>query len=1048
MSIPAFLDDPSIIARGREVMHARWSAYVDAAGALAGTASPFVLSLDGTWAFHYAPRPAAAPVGFEKTDFVERGWTSIPVPSNWEMHGHGEPFYNNIAYPFPACPPAAPVENPTGSYRRWFDLPEHFAERRVFLELGSADSSCQVWVNGVEVGYSTDSKLPAAFEITAHLCPGRNLVAVRVYRWPTSAYLEKQDYWHLSGLQRSVRLVAKPMVHVRDWSTRTQLCAGSATLRVRAWISPKRMQAERLVCGSVAWPECRDYRLRFRLFDQAQHELATAVAQVGELSAMYVTGEHAKDSFSGYAELTIANPQVWSPEIPHLHTLVIELLGADDAILDTEQQRIGLREVAIRNGIFELNGRRLVVRGVNRHEFNPERGRAVTDADMRADLVAMKRLNFNAVRTCHYPDCERWYELCDELGMAVVDEANLETHGLQAQLSRDPVWATAYLERLTRMILRDRNHACVVTWSLGNESGVGPHHAAMAGWARYADPSRPVQYESGFPGPLVSDIMAPMYPGLNWVRKLMTDRNEQRPMIMCEYAYAKGNSTGNVDEYWALVWELPRFQGGFVWDWSDKSIAVRQVDGSVRHIYGKPGSEVDGTERMCLNGVVGPDLEVHPGAYELKHHQSPVGLVVENIAAGSAASRRVTMRCHNRHHTLGLDHLELAWRCHDDGLTIASGTLALPEIAPYASGTLTVELPAGDPPTGMRRLLDLSVRHRVATGWCPAGHEVVAAQAVLTAAVPAAGLGHDPSAVVELKLTTDRATVRGVDWEVAFAAQTGSLASLVAAGRELIARPFGLCLHRAPTDIDLLGDHNGYAETWKQAGLDQPVVVTGVLTAAALAPDQVKVRWVGTLSGPGARIERTSTWTIHGSGDLVLDERVVVTAALVPTLARIGLEGSLSGGCDHWRWLGRGPFENYPDRKHAALIGDHRQSVADNLTPYIFPQECGLRCDINWLALTAADGAGLFVQGLPRLHASALPVRREDLIAAENRADLIRRDEVAVHLDGFHMGLGGDTGWTRNVHAPYLLPPGDYRWSVRLRALRAGEDPALLGRSG
>jgi beta-galactosidase len=733
---------------------------------------------------------------------------------------------------------------------------------------------------------------------------------------------------------------------------------------------------------------------------------------------------------------TVAGARLWSPETPTLYTVELELLAADDAVVDAERQRVGLRVVAIRDGILMLNGRRLVVRGVNRHEWNPWRGRAVTEADMRADIVAMKRLNFNAVRTCHYPDTERWYELCDELGMAVVDEANLETHGLQAHLSRDPLWAGAYLERVVRMVLRDRNHACVVVWSLGNESFFGPGHAAMAAWVRQADPSRPVQYESGDPGAAVSDIRTPMYPGLDWVRQVMTDPADRRPMIMCEYAYAKGNSTGNVREFWDLVWEQPRFQGGFVWDWADKSLVVRDAAGAERHRYGTPGGESDGVERMCLNGVVGPDLVPHPGAYELKLHQSPVWLVVEDAATGR-------IRCHNRHHTLSLGHLALVWRLHDDGLTVAEGRCALPELVAGTSGVFNVDVPPGTPAAGATRWLDLRVVMVSATAWCPAGHEILATQARIGSA-PAVCV--TATGRVESAVEADGVLLTGRDWSARIDRAAGALTALRVAGRDLITRPFGPCLHRAPTDIDLLIGGGGYAATWAAAGLDAPVPRVHDLQVARASDNLLLVRWHGELALRHGHIQRSATWTIGSDGDLVYEETLVIDAP-VPTLGRIGLEGSLSGACDQWRWVGRGPFENYPDRKDAALIGDHRLAVRDNLTPYIFPQECGLRCDVSWMALTAVDGSGLLVQGQPLLHASALPVRRSDLAAADNLADLVLRDDVAVHLDGFHQGLGGDTGWTRNVHAPYLLPPGRYRWSVRLRPLRVGEDPAHLGRS-
>lgn len=1051
MSLLDDLSDPTLVGRGRQLAHAPWGAFADAEAALAGAPSPWRRSLDGAWRFHLAARPDQAPAGSEAATFDDARWAALPVPSNWELHGHGEALYCNIAYPFPPDPPHPPVGNPTGCYRTWFEVPPAWSGRRVFLRFGAVDSAFHCWLNGEEVGFSTDSKLPAEFDVTAKLKPGRNLLSVRCYRWGASAYLEKQDYWNLSGIQRSVELVAKAETHLRDWAVRTTLAAdgGAATVSVRAWMSVDAQRPSINGNGAIDYPGVAGWSIAARLHDPEGALVGEVSGPVARRSPMYGGGAQGVHEELGSAaiSLAVAGPRAWTAETPALYTLVLTLRSPDGTAVDHERVRVGIRQVDIRDGVILLNGRRLVVRGVNRHEFHPERGRAVTEADMREDLVAMKRLNFNAVRTCHYPDDERWYDLCDELGMYVVDEANLETHGLEAQTSRDPLWSAAYLQRAVRMLLRDRNHACVVAWSLGNESYVGPHHAAMAAWIRAEDPTRPVQYESGYPGAAVTDILAPMYPALDWVRRELARPDEKRPMVMCEYAYAKGNSTGNFRKFWDLVDELPRFQGGFVWDWRDKALpdGPPDAEGRQRWRYGERKDEAPNVERMCLNGVVGLDLTPHPGAYEIRDAQAPVRVTAssEDLAAG-----RVQVR--NSHHVLGLSHLQLEWVLHDDGGTVLSGRKALAPRGELPAGitagqTVGVVIvdPAALPPlvAGRHRWLDWRFTLALDTPWASKGHVVAAGQLAVGRGPEVAPVRLASLPAASLAANDRGATIRGQGVELRFDRALGALASLCLDGRELLARPLQACFFRAPTDIDQAIGEGGFAHQWRQAGLDRLVATTESFTASA-ADGVVTVRIAQLLTAEGTRtrIRRETSYRVHGSGDLIIDELVLVEAA-VATLPRIGLVTSIPGGGATFAWLGRGPHENYPDRKLSSPVGMHRAPVRDLLEPYLYPQECGLRCDVRW-ATVVDGGVGLLVQGLPTLHVSALPVRLEDLDAAVNAADLRPRDETALHLDGFHMGLGGDTGWHQNVHPEFRLEPGRYRWSVRLRPLRSSDDAA------
>ena len=1039
--------DHAIVARGREAMHAPWGAYADRSGAEKSLDSPWVLSLDGDWAFLLVPRPEAAPADFMTPGFVDDGWARLHVPGNWELQGHGEALYVNIAYPFAADPPAPPADNPTGCYRRSFVVPPAWRGRRIFLELGSVDSSFHLWINGVERGYGSDSKLPSSFEITENLHDGENTVAIRVYRWGTSAYLEKQDYWHLSGIQRSVRIIAKPTAHLRDWCVQTYLDDSRHSARVvaRAWISRPAGAAAILPSGMIDYPAVQGWMVVFRfrgLHGEVCAELKAPVARRSPMYGAVAAGQLREEAFSAVVSLEVSAPLLWSPETPHLYTLVLELQDPQGSAVDWERQPIGIRQVDIRDGVMRLNGQRLVVRGVNRHEFHPCRGRTLTLADMREDIIAIKRLNFNAVRTCHYPDDERWYDLCDELGLAVVDEANLETHGLEALLSRDPTWCAAYLERAIRMVLRDRNHACVLLWSSGNESSFGPHHAAMASWMREADPTRPVQYESGFPPPAVSDILAPMYPDLDWVRDVLADPAEQRPMIMCEYAYAKGNALGNFDKFWDLVWRVPRFQGGFVWDWRDKALEIPLAGGGVRWEYGRKAFELDHVERMCLNGVVGPDLKEHPGAWEIKFQQAPV-----HAWASEDDLRRGHIRVQNRYSWLSLDHLTVTWAVTEDGRLVTGGELPAPSCAPMADAILTIPFPT--PILAPAREYWLILRFRLARDelWAPRGHELQATQFQLPWRGPAAPI-RSAASMPALSILEDgqRVSLKTERGGVSFDRVQGVVVSLTAGSIELLSRPMTGCFVRAPTDIDHAIGDAGLAAQWKNAGLGRLRNTVEQFSLQHVGDKHVHVHVVSTLyaEDAAASIRRETTYIVFGSGDLIIDEGVSLDAPIV-SFARVGLRAGLFGSFGRLRWYGRGPFENYPDRKAAALVGDYSANVSDLLTPYVYPQENGLRCDVRWVALTSEDDIGLLVRGMPVFCMSALPVWLEDLEAATNLADLSVRDEISLHCDGFHMGVGGDTGWTINVHPEYRLPPGHYRYALRLRPLLADDDPTVVG---
>jgi beta-galactosidase len=1035
-------ENPLLVGRQKRPAHVPLGAYPDANLALTcdRSASPFVQSLNGQWKFHLAPSPAQVPRGFHQEGFDDSGWDEITVPGNWQLQGIDDrPIYTNQHYPFPPNPPIVPQDNPTGCYRTTFQLDPGWRGRDVFVLFESVDCAFYVWVNGIQLGYSQDSRLPAEFDITPHVREGENSLVVQVMRYSDGFYLEDQDMWHLSGIQRDVVLYSKPHVCLQDFTVRTLFDRQyrDATLQIEAQITRV--------------PDMADYVVDAALYDADANPVFA-----GPLSAP--VSDHTPyraETRTGCAKLQIVveAPRKWTAETPYLYRLVLALKDPDGQRIDFESSQIGFRQVEIRDGILLLNGKRLVVRGVNRHEHHPERGRALTDEDMIRDIKLMKQLNFNAVRTSHYPNHPRWYDLCDTYGLYVIDEANIESHGVHGDLSNDPTWLHAYMERATRMVMRDKNHPSVLTWSLGNESGIGPHHSAMAAWIRKYDPTRPVQYESGHPGPQVSDIFCPMYPDLDWVRRVLADPREKRPMILCEYAYAKGNSNGNFWKFWDMADEHPRFQGGCVWDWHDKALLHTNSQGEAFWAYGGDfGADFDYTlpnedPQMCCNGVVFPDITPQPGAYEVKKVQAPIAVSAtgkEDLLAG----RLVVW---NKYHSLTLGHLDVHWELTEDGGPIQSGVLPPMELGPDQKDDLQVPLAPPQPTKpGAEYHLRLSFRLNRDTPWASKGHEVAWDQFRIPFRVPSRRvLVRRDMAALRLQQDGDTVSVGGQGFRVHFDRAAGMMTSWMVGGRELIQLGPAENYYRAPTDIDLLmGNPGANALRWRDAGIDRLQRSVLAFEAAQLDPQTVTVRVHASVCAADKEdgLDSEMLYRIYGNGEILLTNTVLVSEHL-PPLPRIGLELVLPGELEHLTWYGRGPHENYVDRKKGAAVGRYQSSVTDQFVPYVYPTECGGKEDVRWLTLADSTGRGLMVIGLGLLHMDALHYRVQDLAAAGHPYELTPQDDTILHLDGWHMGLGGDTGWFPNVHEEYLIYPGKHQFGLRLRPISAEDDPVALGRT-
>lgn len=1035
-------EDPRVSGRNRESAHAPLWAYADpdSAARMNRSSSPFSLNLDGQWRFHLAPAPLAVPPAFHEPDFDDSKWQSIPVPGNWQIQPGcpDHPIYTNFTFPFAANPPFPPDENPTGCYRRSFEVPASWQDREIRIIFESVDSAFTLWINGNEIGYSEDSRLPAEFSITPHVRPGRNTIAVRVLRYSSGTYLEDQDYWQMSGIQRSVRLIAKPKAHIRDFRVQTIFDDRfeNATLDVKVFAETRDLPHQR---PSPHWSSFYPgVAASIRLLDNAGRIVAEG-APLPLSGQTNVYGEPMLEKGTAHFKLPITKPLQWSHETPHLYTLVMTLHDPAGQPVDFESCRVGFRQLEIRDRQLLMNGRRLIIRGVDRHEFNPDRGRAVTGEDMRRDILLMKQLNFNAVRTSHYPNDSLWYELCDELGLLVVDEANLESHGLGGDIADDPAWAGAFLDRAIRMVLRDRNHACVFSWSLGNESFHGPHHAAMANWIRRCDSTRPVQYEGKNPGTHTTDIMAPMYPSLDWVRTIMEDPKEARPMILCEYAFAKGNATGNFKKFWDMVDRYPAFQGAFIWDWHDKLLSLTLPDGRRVFGYGNDfGENIDYESfgehgSQVFSGIVAADLTPHPGAYEVKKVQAPVGFL-------RSQDKPECFMVWNKHHTLTLDHLTLEWAVNENGNPVSSGRMRMPDVKPGEKADLAIPaaLPARGA-AGAEYFLTLRAVLNRDFPWAKTGHHVAWDQFDLPvpSAVPASRATHTTQAPA-IRSTNDVIEVTGPEgWRMTWDRHHGWLKSWHLGGSEVLAGPVKEIFHRAPTDNDIiLGYGSSYAKEWEKCGLmnlkrrilDINAIPSG--TNAVLV--QSSCHLVG--ADPEQPIQVSMTSRLDGDGNMDIESVLVIPPAF-PMVARIGLLFPLAAGWEEVSWYGRGPWENYLDRKAGALLGRWQNTVTGLFEDsYPVPGECGGREDVRHLALSGSNGRKLEVSGAPVFHFSALHFTPGDLTAAKHNWELTPRRETFLILDGWHMGVGGDTGWTRNVHPEYLIGPGTYRWGFRMAA--------------
>ena len=1036
----------NVIRENVEAPRAYFVAYRDEAAALARNTAdnPAERSLNGRWKFHYSASPKARPADFFHVEFDASSWDEIDVPSNWERQGYGYPIYVNVPYPFRVDPPNVPVDdNPVGSYRRDFEIPETWSGDDIFIEFGAVSSAFYVWINGQYVGYSEGSKTPSEFNVTSHVTPGNNTIAVEVYRWSTGSYLEDQDFWSLSGIQRDVRLYARPHTRVQDFFVHAGLVNGYRDGELRVEI---------------------DILNSSRASDERQ---VSCVLLDGEERVLSDEQQVALQPGMNRHECTGSLPGVrqWSAESPELYTLLIKI---DDG--EVIAQPVGFRTVEIVNSRFLINGKKVRLKGVNLHEHHQETGHVVDDATMLTDIRLMQGANMNAVRNSHYPQPPRWYELTSQYGLYVVDEANIETHGfgydIDKTLGNKPEWMPHHLDRTIRMLERAKNFPSVVIWSLGNEAGDGVNLGATYRWIKGRDPSRPVQYETEGNleevGERHSDFHSSMY-WRHWDLEEYAQTHDDRPFILIEYAHSMGNSTGNLIDYWDVINRHDILVGGFIWDWVDQGLLEHDEKGVPYWTYGGDYGppDVPSSGNFNFNGLVFPDRRIQPAYYEVKR-------VYQHVDFELVEPRRGVLEVVNNYDFTALGDFELDWEVTADGRPVSDGTLQNLDMPPETARRFTLPYDFASLAPGPEYHLNVRLRSLKSRGLLPAGHIYANAQFELPLAASVyVAAGNAGS--LQVNDATDRIEVSAGDVIVAIDRQSGVLNSLRYRGSELLKAPLVPNLWRAPVDNDFGAGMHEWGAVWAVASNYRQLQELKVESADA-EQAVVLARYLMPDSNGGLAATWTTRYVIHSDGRVDVSNHFERSEGL-PVIPRVGMNIELVGGLKNVEWLGRGPFENYVDRKVAAEVGRYANTVADHYVPYMRPQENGYKTDVRWLSLSGDAGTGLMVVAHDLISFGVHHNRLWDFIPKvtltpasddENNPwesalriethvnDIVPGDFVSLDIDYGQTGVGGDDSWGKRPLMKYSLIEKRYEYGFTLLpyAVGPGGVDAVLQRQG
>ena len=1054
---PDHWQNPLVNAVNRLPAHATFYSYDSQGSALRSPRedSPWFRSLNGDWKFAWAMNPEAAITDFHLPDFDAQQWDTIPVPSNWEMHGYGTPIYTNSVYPFPTNPPwIGREDNPVGMYRREFEVPAEWSEMQIVLQFGGVSSAYLVYVNGQQVGYAEDARLPSEFEISRYVRTGKNTLAVKVLRWCDGSYLEDQDHWRMSGIHREVLLLARPQQGLQDFAVRTEPITGSDDWALQLRPRLRRTEDQSKLNG---------WHVEAQLYDaqqQAVLESPMRIAAEKILNEWYPQRDNVPFALM---QTKVSAPKLWSAEKPHLYRLVLSVLNEEDEVVEATRTTVGFRSVKIEDGQLWVNGKSIKLYGTNRHDHSSTGGKTVTREEMLADVLLMKRFNFNSVRTSHYPNDPYFYDLCDEYGLYVMDEANLESHGVRGLLSNLPEWSQAFMERGNRMALRDRNHPSIICWSLGNESGTGPNHAAMAEWLRDIDSTRPVHYEgaqgdptspdyldSGASGggknklsnptdrPFV-DMISRMYPRVSELKELNDKDPSGRPIVLCEYAHSMGNSTGNLQEYWDLMRSEPRLIGGYIWDWIDQGVVKKTADGREFFAYGGDFGDQPNDKNFCINGTITSDRIPKPAMWECKKVFQPIEVLATDLD-------QLKFEIHNRHYFTNLDEFVGHWTLLANGKPVAwtdtEGGVPLPTlvspggvVAPGAKSMIRLPLPELKGGAGLEYVARVEFRRKSPATWEEPGHLVAWNEFVLPTQAPVNSTPSVSKDKPALKDLSQGVSVRvgSIDYE--FNKQQGVLSKIQLDSVPLLKAPVEPNFWRAITDNDVPGIRRKQRprDLWNSAYQESELQAFNVSSQPNGSIEVSTTRRLPTVSA-----EVATTFTIHADGQLQVSCKLQLTDKS-PPLPRFGLTMGIAPEFNQATFYGRGPHENYWDRKRGAGLGQYELPLAKLPFDYVRPQENGNREDCRWLQLSSDAKPKLHIQGDPTFCFSAWPYTLKTLDSAEHPTELTPAGYTTLNLDYRQRGVGGDDSWSFRAEPMRKYKLTKDRYELRFTLLPGGD---------
>ena len=1029
-------EDPSKPSLNTEKPHVTMVPYGSEAEAIANNPekSPWVMSLNGTWKIQMVDNPDKRPVNFFQAGYDCSTWNDITIPATFEVQGYSYPIYVNIPYEWTRkpVPPTVPHDyNPTFCLKKTFTLPKEWTGRQILIQFGAVKSFYNLWVNGKYAGFSKDAKTPSEFNLTDMLKEGNNDISVEIIRWSDGSYLECQDMWRMSGINRDVFLYATPKASIRDFFAKTILVNdyqdGQLNLEVKL--------------RNTGDADLKGYGLEVLLVNKDK-------VPVFRENLPLDLKKKSEDSLR--FEKTIPRARQWNAEIPYLYQLVLNLKDDKGAVIQSVTHKVGFRTVEVKDAQLLVNGKRIYIKGVNRHEHDPQTGHVISKEMMLKDIQLMKQHNINTVRTCHYPDDPYWYALCDQYGLYVIDEANVESHGmgydLDKTLGNKPEWIPAHLDRTIRMVERDKNHPCVIMWSLGNEAGNGVCFYATYKWTKGRDNTRPVHYERAL-FESNTDVYCPMYTGVDYLSKY-AQKKQTRPLIMCEYAHAMGNSTGNLQEYWDTIQKYPLLQGGCIWDWVDQGLYKKDDKGQTYFAYGGDfgPKDVPSDNNFCCNGLIFADRKTHPGLQEVKKVYQWVSFKPIELKS------KLSVEVANNYTFYNLYGTALNWEITEDGMVIHSGNF--PEFVLAAGVKRTMDIPAKKiiPQPGREYFLNFSV---VTTEEKPLlGKDFIIAreQILLPIRQNQAEEAALNASRLRVKEETDKLTISNDLINVQFNKLSGLMESYAVNGKNLVGQGPLPNFRRALTDNDIGSDLYTECKKWYEASITRKL-----LKISTEKGGKYSMTVVVTFELPDVAMNETLLYEIFGDGRIRLTARTMpsnnllpVAAGNLPVLPRFGLNLRTNVGYQKLQWFGRGPFENYPDRKTAAFVGKYSSSVEEQFTPYVRPQENGYKSDTRWFSLTNQAGEGMLFVADSLIGFSALPYTYDDMATyqwgGKHPNELTKKDFTDLNIDLVMMGVGGDDSWGAKPLEQYRPKPKNYTFTFTIIPLKTSDDPSLIAR--